>query len=140
MSAATELQIASDRFAEYVDEFREFSVTHHLPYGHPSDLSGLLQNLNHHPDFRSECSSMLRAVFYREHGGASPEEMLMLIILAWGGQPSGPPTPALQATVTELLRFTVGVMRTPVAPPRVRSRRPHRRDSADAGLPRRITG
>ena len=59
---------------------------------------------------------MLRSVFYRELGAVSPDELLMLLVVAWGGQPAGPPSPALQATIHELLRFAVGVMRAPAFP------------------------
>ena len=112
-----DFRIAPERFAAYVEEFRQFSATHRLPFGAPAHLFTLLTALETSLLFRAECTSMLRAVFYREHGSASPDELLMLIIVAWGGEPSSDPTPELQSTITSLLRFSIGVLRAPTAPP-----------------------
>lgn len=111
MAAFPEMHIASDRFAEYVADLREFSGTHRVPCGKPEDLTGLVEALRSSPAFAMDFGSMMRSIVLNEHFQASESELITLVAIAWGGPIADDSTDHVPRAMKDLGRILADVLR-----------------------------
>lgn len=117
MAGTSEMQIPTDRFAEYIDELREFSGTHRVPFGNSGDLAQLLESLRNSEAFGADFCSLIRSVVFREHCKVSESQLLTLVMVAWGGVEADRSVHQLPSLVKELQRTIRSVLASSSGPP-----------------------
>jgi hypothetical protein len=80
------VHIEPDRFAEYIQELREFSDTQRHPWGKPEDLLQLSEALQNSEAFATDFCSLIRSIVFRERCQVSESQLLTLVVVAWGGE------------------------------------------------------
>lgn len=100
------------RFAPYIEEFQSLCAGHRMPFGAPQDFVRCAERLVCPGTFRSEMSSLLRAVIDREHENVTQADLLGLVALSVGGRDLDLTAPELRTPVRQLLTLIGGALQS----------------------------
>ena len=109
--------MTKERFEGYVEEFRTFSKFHKIKFGHRPDLRTLMSTVRSSERFRTELTSMVRSVLYREGEGVSRAELEQIVEVTWGGAEGDHRTPESAPVMAEIGGFLGEVLSRPLDEP-----------------------
>lgn len=107
--------ISSESCDAYIAELRGFSRSYRLQTGDPEDLTALCSKLRDSVLFREDFGSMIRSIAFRENLRISSDDLLRLVLLAWGGPGAGD-GPSLSASDKDELARLVEAGKKPQSP------------------------
>ena len=112
MDSPSKFESLAIRFAPYLGDLHDFFVTCGMPFGSPEDLRPFAAALGESAGFRSDVSSIVRSIIYRENKSIPIVDLLELLVLAVGGPHVDETTEAVHEPVRQTLNFVREVYRS----------------------------
>ena len=97
-------------FAPYATDLSHFFARRSMPYGDPTNILGLVEQIGTCPVFHDELFLLLRTALLASHEGITRSQLLELVAFAIGGPDLDLRSPEFKEPVRQLFSFTCAVL------------------------------